>query len=225
MNRAPVPHTGTVPSPVDVYMADLSSALSGPRRRRADLMAEARDSLEDATEAYEAGGLGRLEAEQNAVADFGELAEVVPGYRAELGIAQSRRTALMLFLVMIAQPIVWQEGAWAWTQQPEGTTPLLDLLNRSVMVTGSLSIVGAVLAVVGTGLGLRYPWLRERVARATAVFALVSAAAVGTIAVLMGWFSTELDGSNLAGLGVVGGFVLLPLLLVSYSAQRCLRLA
>ncbi|WP_344177753.1 permease prefix domain 1-containing protein [Kribbella lupini] len=214
-----------MPSPVDVYMADLSSALSGPRRRRADLMAEARDSLEDATEAYEAGGLGRLEAEQNAVADFGELAEVVPGYRAELGIAQSRRTALMLFLVMIAQPIVWQEGAWAWTQQPEGTTPLLDLLNRSVMVTGSLSIVGAVLAVVGTGLGLRYPWLRERVARATAVFALVSAAAVGTIAVLMGWFSTELDGSNLAGLGVVGGFVLLPLLLVSYSAQRCLRLA
>ena len=214
-----------VSSPVDVYMADLSSALRGPRRRRADLMAEARDSLVDATEAYEAGGLQRLDAERHAVEDFGDLAEVVPGYRAELGIAQSRRTALMLFLVMIAQPIVWQEGAWAWTQQPEGTTPLLDLLNRSVMVTGSLSIVGAVLAVVGTGLGLRYPWLRERVARATAVFALVSAAAVGTIAVLMGWFSTELDGSNLAGLSVVGGFVLLPLLLVSYSAQRCLRLA
>ncbi len=206
-------------------MADLSSALSGPRRRRADLMAEARDSLEDATEAYEAGGLHRLEAERSAVDDFGDLSEVVPGYRAELGIAQSRRTALMLFLVMIAQPIVWQEGAWAWTQQPEGTTPFLDLLNRSVMVTGSLSIVGAVLAVVGTGLGLRYPWLRDRITRATAVFALVSAAAVGAIAVCMGWFSTELEGSNLAGLGVVGGFVLLPLLLVSYNAQRCLRLA
>jgi hypothetical protein len=132
---------------------------------------------------------------------------------------------VLLFVVMIAQPIVWQEGAWAWTQQPEGTTLFLDLLNRSVMVTGSLSIVGAVLAVVGTGLGLRYPWLRDRVARATAVFALVSATAVGTIAVLMGWFSAELDGSNLAGLGIVGGFVLLPLLLVSYSAQRCLRLA
>ncbi|GAB3827220.1 permease prefix domain 1-containing protein [Kribbella italica] len=212
-------------SPVDVYMADLSSALSGPRRRRADLMAEARDSLEDATEAYEAGGLQRVDAERSAVDDFGDLAEVVPGYRAELGIAQSRRTALLLFLVMIAQPLVWQEGAWAWTQQPEGTTPFLELLNRSVMVTGSLSIVGAVLAVVGTGLGLRYPWLRDRVARATAVFALVSAAAVGTIAVLMGWFSTELEGSNLAGLSIVGGFVLLPLLLVSYSAQRCLRLA
>nr|WP_184806655.1 permease prefix domain 1-containing protein [Kribbella italica] len=206
-------------------MADLSSALSGPRRRRADLMAEARDSLEDATEAYEAGGLQRVDAERSAVDDFGDLAEVVPGYRAELGIAQSRRTALLLFLVMIAQPLVWQEGAWAWTQQPEGTTPFLELLNRSVMVTGSLSIVGAVLAVVGTGLGLRYPWLRDRVARATAVFALVSAAAVGTIAVLMGWFSTELEGSNLAGLSIVGGFVLLPLLLVSYSAQRCLRLA
>jgi hypothetical protein len=206
-------------------MTDLNRALSGPRRRRADLMAEARDSLEDATEAYEAGGLHRDEAERSAVDDFGDLAEVVAGYRSELGIAQSRRTAVLLFVVMIAQPIVWQEGAWAWTQQPEGTTLFLDLLNRSVMVTGSLSIVGAVLAVVGTGLGLRYPWLRDRVARATAVFALVSATAVGTIAVLMGWFSAELDGSNLAGLGIVGGFVLLPLLLVSYSAQRCLRLA
>ncbi|MGC4936860.1 permease prefix domain 1-containing protein [Kribbella sp. DT2] len=212
-------------SPVDVYMADLSRALGGPRRCRADLMAEARDSLEDATEAYEAGGLQRLEAERSAVDDFGDLADVVPGYRAELGIAQSRRTAFMLFLVMIVQPIVWREGAWAWTQQPEGTTPWLDLLNRSVMATGMLSIAGGALAVVGTGLGLRYPWLRDRVARATAVFALVSAAAVGTIAVLMGWFSTELGGSNLAGLGVVAGFVLLPLLLVSYSAQRCLRLA
>jgi hypothetical protein len=206
-------------------MADLSSALSGPRRRRADLMAEARDSLEDATEAYEASGLHRVEAERNAVADFGELAEVIPGYRAELGIAQSRRTAVLLFLVMIAQPIVWQDGAWAWTQQPEGATPFLELLNQSVMVTGVLSILGAVLAVIGTGIGLRYPWLRDRIAHATAVFALVSAAAVGTIAVLMGWLSTELEGSNLAGLGVVAGFVVLPLLLVSYSARRCLRLA
>jgi hypothetical protein len=211
-------------SPVDAYMADLNRALSGPRRRRADLMAEARDSLEDATEAYEADGLDRVEAERRAVDDFGDLAVVVPGYRAELGIAQSRRTAVLLFLVMIAQPIVWQEGAWAWTQQPNETTPLLELLNRSVMVTGTLSIAGAVLAVVGTGLGLRYPWLRDHVARATAVFALVSAAAVAAIATCMGLFSTELEGSNLAGLGVVGGFVLLPLLLVSYSAQRCLRL-
>ncbi|ONI68938.1 hypothetical protein BWI15_32585 [Kribbella sp. ALI-6-A] len=205
-------------------MADLNRALSGPRRRRADLMAEARDSLEDATEAYEADGLDRLEAERRAVDDFGDLVVVVPGYRAELGIAQSRRTAVLLFLVMIAQPIVWQEGAWAWTQQPNETTPLLELLNRSVMVTGSLAIAGAVLAVVGTGLGLRYPWLRDHVARATALFALVSAGAVAVIATGMGLFSTELEGSNLAGLSVVGGFVLLPMLLVSYSAQRCLRL-
>jgi hypothetical protein len=214
----------TTQSPVDAYMADLNRALSGPRRRRADLMAEARDSLVDATEAYEADGLDRVEAERHAVDDFGDLAVVVPGYRAELGIAQSRRTAVLLFLVMIAQPIVWQEGAWAWTQQPNETTPLLELLNRSVMVTGSLSIAGAVLAVVGTGLGLRYPWLRDRVARATALFALVSAGAVAAIATCMGLFSTELEGSNLAGLSVVGGFVLLPLLLVSYSARRCLRL-
>ncbi|WP_049797487.1 permease prefix domain 1-containing protein [Kribbella flavida] len=211
--------------PVDAYVAGLNRALRGPRRRKADLMAEARDSLEDATEAYEADGLDRDEAERRAVADFGDLGEIVPGYRAELGLAQSRRTAVLLFLVMIAQPIVWQEGAWAWTQQPDAAMPLLDVVQQAVRVVGTLAIAGAFVALLGTGLGLRYPWLRDRAARATALFALVCAVLVGAMATVMGLFSSELGGSDLAGLGVVGGFVLLPLTLVSYSAQRCLRLA
>ncbi len=65
-------------TPVEIYLTELSRALQGPRRRRADLMAEARDSLEDATEAFEADGLDRYEAEQQAVADFGDLTRWFP---------------------------------------------------------------------------------------------------------------------------------------------------
>lgn len=215
----------STPDPVETYLAGLNRALVGPRRRKTDLLAEARDSLVDATEAFEADGLSVDEAKLRAVQDFGDLAEVVPGYRAELGIAQGRRTAVLLFLVLIAQPIVWLPGVWAWTQQPELASPFVAFLNQSVEVVGSLSIAGAVVAVVATGIGLRYPLVRDRATRATAIFALVSSAAVGSIALCMGLFSNELHGSALAGLSVVGGFVLLPLAFVTHSAHRCLRLA
>ncbi|TDO54870.1 hypothetical protein EV643_101661 [Kribbella sp. VKM Ac-2527] len=211
--------------PVESYLGGLNRALVGPRRRKADLLAEARDGLVDATEAFESDGLSVDEAKLRAVEDFGDLAEVVPGYRAELGIAQGRRTAVLLFLVLIAQPIVWLQGVWAWTQQPEAANTFVAFLNQAVEVVGTLSIAGAVLAVVATGIGLRYPLVRDRATRATAIFALVSCAAVGVIALGMGLFSNELHGNVLAGLSVVGGFVLLPLAFVMHSAHRCLRLA
>jgi hypothetical protein len=211
--------------PVETYLTGLGRALKGPRRRKADLLAEARDSLIDATEAFEAGGLNRRQAEEMAVADFGDLSEVVPGYRSELGIAQGRRTALMLCLTLLAQPIVWQEGAWAWTQEPESPNAFVGLLNQAVEVVGMLAIAGAVLALVATGLGLRYPVVRDRATRTTAIFALVSCVLVGAIATCMGLWSPELDGSDLSGLAVVGGFTLLPLTFVTRSAHRCLRLA
>ena len=210
--------------PVETYLTGLSHALSGPRRRKADLLAEARDSLVDATEAFEADGLSRRQAEELAVADFGELSEVVPGYRSELGIAQGRRTALMLCLTLLAQPIVWQQGAWAWTQEPESPNAFIGLLNQAVEVIGMLAIIGAVLALVATGLGLRYPVVRDRATRTTAIFALVTCVLVGAIAICMGLWSPEMHGSDLAGLAVVGGFTLLPLTFVTRSAHRCLRL-
>ncbi|TWD80577.1 hypothetical protein FB561_1659 [Kribbella amoyensis] len=211
--------------PVETYLDGLSRALSGPGRRKADLLAEARDSLVDATEAFESDGLSPANAKQQAVDDFGTLADVVPGYRAELGIAQGRRTALMLCLVMLAQPIVWKQGVWAWTQQPESPTAFIGIVNQLVMVVGSLAILGSVLALVGTGLGLRYPVVRDQATRVTALFALVSCVTVSVMSICLGLSSNELHGSAPGGLLVVGTFVLLPLTIVGRSAARCLRLA
>ncbi|WP_133979885.1 permease prefix domain 1-containing protein [Kribbella voronezhensis] len=220
-----MPATETSRAPVETYLAELSRALSGPRRRRADLMAEARDSLEDATEAFEAGGLSRWDAEQHAVADFGELDEVVPGYRAELGIAQGRRTALALCLVMLAQPIIWKEGLWAWNRDSGSPTAYTAFLNDLVMVIGMLTIVGSVLALLASGIGLRYPAVRDRATRAIAVFALLSGGAVSVVAIALSTSSALAERSGPDGIAVVLGFVLFPLLLVGRSARRCLRLA
>jgi hypothetical protein len=221
-----VPSSGTVTTqaPVETYVTALGRALSGPRRRKADLLAEARDSLEDATEAFEAGGLRRWEAEEQAVADFGDLDEVAPGYRAELGIAQGRRTAVLLCLVILAQPIIWEEGVWAWNQHPDATSGPSVFLNGLVMVVGVLSAAGAVIGLLATSVGLRYPVVRDHSTRWTAVFALISCASVIVIAVLMAMTSAGRNSSPIS-LAVVTGFVVLPLTLVGRSARRCLRLA
>jgi hypothetical protein len=218
-------HGTAVQDPVETYLTGLSRALRGPRRRKADLMAEARDSLVDATEAYEAGGLSPLEAAEHAVADFGDLDEVVPGYRSELGIAQGRRTAVLLLLVMMAQPIIWQEGVWAWNKQPDSDNPVVVFLNQLVLVAGGLSIAGGILVLIATGIGLRHPGIREHATKATARFALSSCAAVSIISLLLSTASSMANGADTQGLLVVLGFVVAPLLLVSRAAHRCLRLA
>ncbi|MEV8377492.1 permease prefix domain 1-containing protein [Kribbella sp. NPDC056861] len=218
-------HATVVSDPVELYLAGLSRALQGPRRRKADLLAEARDSLVDATEAFEADGLSPRQAAERAVEDFGELAEIAPGYRAELGISQGRRTAVLLVLVLLAQPIVWLEGAWTWTQHADSGNQVVSILNDLVKVVGMLSIAGSVLALIASGVGLRYPAVRDRATKVIARFALTSCAAVSGIALLLATASTTTEGTGLQGLLVVSGFVIAPLLLVSRSAHRCLRLA
>ncbi len=214
---------GSPLTPVDDYLTGLSRALPGPRRRKADLLAEARDHLIDATEAFEADGLPRQQAEREAVADFGELDEVVPGYRVDLAVSQSRRTAVMLCMVLIAQPLVWREGLWAWNQDPVDPTGLSVFLNNLVDVVGGLSLAGAAMAVIAAGLGLRYPVVREHAIRATALFALVSSVVISLIGVAMASASTHPDG--LLDFGAVGGFVVLPLVIVALQARRCLALS
>jgi hypothetical protein len=210
-------------STVDDYLTSLSRALPGPRRRKADLLAEARDHLVDATAAFEADGLDRASAEREAVADFGEIDEVAPGYRAELAVSQSRRTAMLLFLVLIVQPIVWTEGVWSWNQDPAGDSAVNDFLQTLVRGIGMAAIAGAVLAVIGGGIGMRYPIVRDYVSRATAVFAITISAVVSAIGVGMAMSSTH----PIAPLdfAVVAGFVVLPLAVVGLQAGRCLRLA
>lgn len=226
MSRKRASHTGGVSrtsTPVDDYLAALRRELRGPRRRKADLLAEARDHLTDATEAFEADGHERYDAEREAVADFGELSDVVPGYRAELAISQSRRTAMMLLFALMIQPIVWQSGAWIWTQQPESASAFNDMLQTVVRAIGSVVIAGAVLAVLATGIGVRYPVVREHLSRVTALFALVGSVLVAGIGLLMA--ATSHHAPGLPAFGVVGTFVVLPLALVSVQAARGLRLA
>ncbi|MCW2881455.1 MAG: hypothetical protein JWQ95_5555 [Sphaerisporangium sp.] len=158
---------------IDDYVTTLDRTLRGPGRVRRDLLTEARDSLSDTAEAYLAEGLDRLEAERMAVAEFGQVSEVAPGYQGELAAQQGRRTAAVLFLTVPFTTIIWsviwrifpEDPSAALTVKPAWFTPLAHFLD---WLQFGMGILGA-LALIGLGRGLRRIRRPELVTRALGI--------------------------------------------------------
>lgn len=158
-----------------MYVADLAASLRGPRREKADLLAEARDSLVDAAEAYEEEGVDRVAAEHLAVTEFGPVRAIAAEYQRLLGVSQGRRTALVLFGVGAMQSIVstygWQSAGMGWTTDPG---PTIHIVADVVDWLGIATKVFALLAFLACGIGVRYLGARTWMPRTIGLFALVS---------------------------------------------------
>jgi hypothetical protein len=148
--------SGTV-SEVDRYLAGFDAALRGPRRVKAELLEEVRGSLVDAASAYQEKGLADAVAQGRAVAEFGELTDLVPEYQAELAVAQGRRTAL---LITLSLPALYLLAPLMWWHAPTvgGHPPDADYF-RLAGGFDTLSLLGAAIAglvLLGYGWGSRY---------------------------------------------------------------------
>jgi hypothetical protein len=147
---------GLAADPVEVYIGSLTRALRGPRAARLEMTTEARHSLEDAAAAYEDEGLEPFAARARAVADFGTLREVVPGYQAELAAQQGRRTALWIALVLpvvnLLAPLMWWDSPWGSHQASHVYWILVDHFKY----TSFLAAAVAALVVAGFSWGSRY---------------------------------------------------------------------
>jgi hypothetical protein len=145
-----------VAGPIDAYVDGLAAALRGPRRTRAEMITEARHSLQDAACAFADAGLSAAEAEDRAVAEFGTLREVAPAYQAELAAQQGRRTAtwiaLALPLINVLAPLMWWDSPWG----TDNATHLYWVLVDHFMYTSFLASGVAALVVVGFSWGSRY---------------------------------------------------------------------
>ena len=142
---------------IDRYADGLAAALRGPRRLRADLVAEARDSLLDATEAHIDAGLPPTAAAQRAVAEFGRHREIVPGYQRELAAAQGKRTVLWMAtalpLLHLFAPLMWWRAPWQSMADPGMGYWTLTADYDYLSLGASLA---AVILLVGFGWGSRY---------------------------------------------------------------------
>ncbi|MER7281284.1 permease prefix domain 1-containing protein [Dactylosporangium sp. NPDC000244] len=153
MKGVPRPATG----PIDAYVDGLAAALRGPGRMRAEMITEARHSLEDAADAHADAGLGAAEAERVAVAEFGTLDEVAPAYQAELAAQQGRRAAtwiaLALPLVNVLAPLMWWDSPWS---VQEHASHLYWVLVDHFKYTSFVAAGVAALVVLGFSWGSRY---------------------------------------------------------------------
>jgi hypothetical protein len=216
-----------VPSQIDIYITELAGALHGPRRAKEDLLTEARDSLVDATEAYQDGGTDRATAERQAVRDFGAVPEIAPGYQAELGLAQGRRTALLILFVFAAQPFIWGYAFhWITDTSPEGTRTGVRIADNLVENLGGVTLLVSLLATLGYWLGMRSPAVRTRIARVTGFFAIIVAVVFTTFSAFLTAFSAWPTGWMLAiNLVWTVAFIVIPMSVIAVSARRCLVMA
>jgi hypothetical protein len=217
---------------IEEYVAGLSRRLVGPRRAKADLLAEARDGLVDAAEAYAAAGYPAVDAATRAVSDFGGYRQVVPGYQTELAAAQGRRTAL---LVTVAMPAVLLISRLMWAGSPwVGAGPRPDsgylLVAYSFAVLQVTASIMAILTLLGYGWGSRF-LPAERVPAAVLLTRLMGigvlffTAAQAVIGFVVYAWSARIWPGSAGWPPMLVGAVLLPLCLfgVGRSALYCLR--
>lgn len=143
--------------PIDAYVDGLALLLRGPGRVRAEMITEARHSLEDAAAAHLDAGLCELEAERRAVAEFGALREVAPAYQAELAAQQGRRAAtwiaLALPLVNVLAPLMWWDSPFG---NDDHATRLYWVLADHFKYTSFVAAGVAALVMLGFSWGSRY---------------------------------------------------------------------
>jgi hypothetical protein len=188
------------------YLDDLGRRLRGPRRLKADLLAEARGSLIDAVCAREERGVPADVAQRDALAEFGPVEAVAPDYQTELAVAQGRRTVLLIFGVFFTQIFLWDDAPSVW--------PV-----TVVKWSGGLVILLAVAALIGS----------RRAGRRLGLLTGIFGYAVVAVFVAMGVVLTSLRyGTHLLGLSGIARtlvFLMLPLAAIAFSAQRSLLAA
>jgi len=217
---------------IDEYMSGLSRRLTGPRRVKADLLAEARDGLVDAAEAYADAGLPARQATALAVSDFGSHQQVAAAYQAELAAAQGRRTALLVAIamptVMLMSRLMWMGSPWSTSGPPPH--PRYLLLAYSLDVLQVTAAIMAVLTLLGYGWGSRFlpaervpaAVLLTRLMGVGVLFFLIAEAMTGLVIYL---WSVHIWPASASWPPMLAGSVLLPmsLFVVARSALRCLR--
>lgn len=216
-------------SGIDNYMGSLAGTLAGPRRLKEDLLAEARGSLADAAEAYQRHGLPRADAERRAIAEFGSVAEISPGFQEQLTIAHARWTARFLLLVFAAQFAlsIWQNHAHDWWTGSRPATAHLLLAHADdwlqVTVVAGAAIFAALLGsrVRRAGASRRTSWIFGLAGLSSLAAKVAAATALVTLAPGL---RAEISGSPLPSAAWLAGW-LLPNAIVMVMCGRSLVLA
>lgn len=177
---------------IERYVADLSVRLPGPRRWRARILDEIRDSLLEGMHAHRGATGDPATAALLAVAEHGPADQIARAYAPELAVAWMRRAGLLALGIIPAMAIMWNLALKAgppsqW--RPSGTG--LDLAATVIASGVGLTLICSTAALLGTGrlaaaIGDHLPAVRFAICAATiavsaAVLALLSVVATRAV--------------------------------------------
>jgi hypothetical protein len=214
-----------IADPVAAHIAELGRELRGPARARQSMLAEARDGLLDAADAYRECGLEPRAAATRAVGDFGSVREIAPLFQDELTVRQGRWLAVQLALVfpgmVLAWDVLWSSGV-RW---PGPVSPFVSVLARGQDVL--CGVVAAALLVL-LALTFRRAASPRALTRAIAIIGVVGGSTAGGMAVAMNvaaW--PDHEATLAAGPAAVPAFgtSALVLMLIVFASVRALRVA
>jgi HAAS len=155
------------------YLTEVAARLHGPHRRRARILAELHDGLDQAVADRARDGLAPEQAADAALDGFGTPTEVATAFAGELAVAYARRT-LAWFVVTGPLVGIW----WLLLLQPEpwrtGVVALLAAIPALPLI--GIAVATAMGTFATTGRLMR--WLPE----ATPQRALLATVAVAVLA-------------------------------------------
>jgi hypothetical protein len=144
-----IPRTGTpAQARVDAYLGELAGLLRGPRRRRARILAELRDGLDQTIADHTAAGRTQDQAVDSAIDQFGTPQAVADAFGAELVTAYARHTIAWyiatgplvgIWWLLLLQPHPWRTGLLAVL----AAIPILPLIPVAIATAaGTLATTG-----------------------------------------------------------------------------------
>lgn len=211
-------------APIDEYLQALAVRLRGPRRLKADLLAEARGSLEDAAEAYRESGLDARDAQARAVADFGDARELAPAYQVELAAGQGRRLALLVATLpagMLTADLMWWQTPSTPPKPPhDAFLIMVQALDWTSYAVGALALV----ALVSLRRGARQGRDPRPVVRTLALAALTAGTLIFALGTLAAVESVYQDPRALTWPPMIAAWALLngAFVMILWRGARCL---
>jgi hypothetical protein len=171
---------------VDAYLGELAHLLRGPRRRRARILAELRDGLDQAITDQVTYGRTEDQAVSSAIDEFGTPQAVADAFARELATAYARHTIAWyiatgplvgIWWLLLLQPHPWRTGLLALL----AAIPVIPLIPVAIATAaGTFATTGRLIR-----------WLPEagphRALTATIAIATLTLAGDGTVIGLYLW--------------------------------------
>ena len=173
---------------IERYIADLSARLPGPRRWRAAVLDEVRDSLLEGMDAHSGATAGPAAAALRAVAEHGPADQVASAYAPEVAVAWGRRAGLLALGIVPAMAITWNLALRAGPPSqwhPAGTG--LHLAATVIAGGVGLTFICSTAALLGTGrlaaaIGDHLPAFRSAICTASIAVSAAVLALLGVVA-------------------------------------------